>query len=261
MTKLTRLGWLAALLLAVLAPIPANAARPPLKPSWTAVARLPDWSGAWYLETGGQFKRGDVWGASPPQLTPEGAKRLKTADDAYFKRGVNPQLQNCLPDGMPHIMDYAFPMELYFTPKEVIVYVEAYGQVRWIYTDGRPWPDDLPPSYNGYSIGRWHGTELDVETRGMIPQTQLVISDNMLGIRHSDQLRVLERFRLIKPDTLEIRATIDDPVLFARPWEMVKTYHRHRDRLSEVKEYVCSNNHEPLDENGRQIFLLPDQPK
>ena len=229
--------------------------------SWSAIAALPDFSGAWYLKTGGQFSRGGVAGAAPPQLTAAGAAVLKKADHDYFDEGINPPLQNCHPDGMPHIMDYAFPMEFYFTPGKVTVYLEAYGQVRWIHTDGRKHSEDLPPTYNGESVGHWRGRTLVVDTLGMLPQTQLVISNNFLGIRHSDKLHVIERMRLIGPDLLEILTTIDDPVIFAKPWETVKTYERRRDPLHEPREYICENNHEPLDANGRQIFLqkVPDQ--
>jgi len=222
--------------------------------TWRSIEQLPDWGGAWHLVTGGQFKRGGVAGWSPPELTAEGAARLKTADEAYFKKGVNPPLQNCLPDGMPHIMDYAFPMEIYFVPGKVVVYIEAYGQVRWIFTDGRKQNPDLPPTYNGHSIGHWEGDTLVVDTVGMIPQTQLVVSDNFLGMRHSDQLTVHERIRLTGPDTLEIKTVVDDPVIFAKPWPTVKTYKRDRRPLMQANEYVCSNNREPLDAQGRQTF-------
>ena len=222
--------------------------------AWRAIARLPDWGGTWYLATGGQFSRGGVAGASPPQMTPEGAARLKTADELYFKQGVNPPLQNCLPDGMPHIMDYAFPIEIYFTPDKVVIYTEAYGQVRWIFTDGRKQNPDLPPTYNGHSIGHWEGDTLVADTVGMIPQTQLVVSNNFLGMRHSDQLRLTERIHLIAKDVLEITTTVADPVIFAKPWVTVKTYKRRRGPLAAASEYVCSNNREPLDANGKQTF-------
>ena len=172
--------------------------------NWRSIAALPDWGGAWYLQTGGQFSRGGVAGALPPRLTDAGAAELKKADHDYFDEGVNPPLQNCHPDGMPHIMDYAFPMAFYFTPGEVTVYLEAYGQVRWIYTDGRKHPEDLPPTYDGDSIGHWQGRTLVVDTIGMLPQTQLVISNNFLGIRHSDKLRLTERMRLTAEGNLGI---------------------------------------------------------
>ena len=242
-----------------LAARPSPAARP--GSSWASIASLPDWRGAWYLATGGQFKRGDVAGGDPPKLTAAGVAELKRADHAYFDEGVNPPLQNCIPDGMPHIMDYAFPVEFYFAPGKVIVYIEAYGQVRWIYTDGRGHPEDLPPSYNGHSVGHWQGRTLVVDTVGMIPETQLVISNNFLGVRHTENLHIVERMRLARPDLLEIRTTVDDPVLFAAPWTTTKTYRRKRDQLSEVKEYVCSNNREPLDANGKQTFQFNPPPK
>ena len=45
---------------------------------------------------------------------------------------------NCLPPGMPGIMGQPYPMEFLLTPGKVTIVIEAYTQVRHIYTDGRP---------------------------------------------------------------------------------------------------------------------------
>ena len=70
-----------------------------------------------------------------PSLTPAYAAKAQArvanpADDA--------QAANCLPPGLPAIMNQPYPMEFLLTPGKVTIVIEAYTQVRHIYTDGRP---------------------------------------------------------------------------------------------------------------------------
>jgi hypothetical protein len=48
----------------------------------------------------------------------------------------------------------------------------------------------------------------------------------VVGDFHSDKMRVTERWRLVDKDTLDYRATVDDPVVFTRPWTMSLTFKR-----------------------------------
>jgi hypothetical protein len=53
-----------------------------------------------------------------------------------------------------------FPVEFVVTPK-ITYYMTDYTTSRRIFTDGRDWPKDLLPSFNGYSIGKWIDTDGD----------------------------------------------------------------------------------------------------
>jgi hypothetical protein len=55
-------------------------------------------------------------------------------------------------------------MEFLLTPGKVTIVIEAYQQVRHIYTDGRKLPEDPDPKFHGTSIGRWEGDTLVVDT-------------------------------------------------------------------------------------------------
>ena len=77
---------------------------------------------------------------------------------------------------------------------------------RTVYMDGRKRPSGQAASRLGFSVGRWEGETLVVETSG--------VTKNLTPWRaeHSDQLRVVERFaRSAKGDTLLLTATIEDP--------------------------------------------------
>jgi hypothetical protein len=221
---------------------------------------LPDWSGTWEAQFGG-MGTGYV---ERPELSEAGWEQVRD-----YRRmrdaGALPESGegiNCVPIGMPDIMPSPlFLFEFYFVPDKVVVYLEAYGMVRWIHTDGREIPKDAIPAFMGYSTGHWEDDVLVVETGAIYEGTRMSIPapDNgeMIDVQHSEDMRLVERFRLIDEDTLEIRTTITDPALFADSAETRHLYTRHRGREWEVSEYVCAqNNRTYLDEDGKQHFIL-----
>ena len=94
-------------------------------------------------------------------------------------------------------------MEFLLTPGQVTIVIEAYNQIRHIYTDGRPLPEDPDPTFYGTSVGHWEGDTLVAETVGFedIPRG--------LTFPYSDKMKIVERFRLTAPDTMSIETTIE----------------------------------------------------
>jgi hypothetical protein len=80
----------------------------------------------------------------------------------------------------------------------------------------------------GDSIGHWEGDTLVVETTNLRPETAFRGS--------SENVRVIERFRRIDPDTILYRATIDDPSTYTKPWTMEFPF---RATAGPVYEYAC----------------------
>jgi hypothetical protein len=238
--RITRVIVTAALLAAP-GPAIAQTARPaPSAADWAALAKLPDFTGVWEVSFGGPPGRGR--GAAAPSLTPASAARKKAFD-------ANPpedsEAANCLPPGMPGIMGQPYPMEFLLTPGQVTVVIEAYTQVRHIYTDGRPLPADPDPKFHGTSVGRWEGETLVVETVGFSPVTQLE-----RGVPHGDRMRIRERFRLTDPDTMSIETTVTDPDVLAAPYTSTRVLKRHRSWT--IAEYICEeNNRNSVDANGK----------
>jgi hypothetical protein len=96
-----------------------------------------------------------------------------------------------------------------------ILYEAAPGpSYRVIYTDGRKHPERWDSSYMGHSIGYWEGDTLVVDTVGLNDETWM---GNVTASIHSDQVHLVERFTR-KGDEVTYQATIEDPVMFTRPW-------------------------------------------
>jgi hypothetical protein len=84
---------------------------------------------------------------------------------------------------------------------------------RQIYTDGRKQLTDPQPSWMGYSVGKWEGDTLVVDTVGFNDLSWL----DARGHGHSEEMRVEERFRRRDFGHLEVALTINDPKTFTRP--------------------------------------------
>jgi hypothetical protein len=93
---------------------------------------------------------------------------------------------------MPGIMTQPYDLEFLFTPGRVTIIQEAYMQVRRVFTDGRPLPDDPDPTYNGSSIGHWEGDTLVVTTIGLREGGTM----GRWGITYSDKVKLTERIHL-----------------------------------------------------------------
>jgi hypothetical protein len=242
------LGVAAALGVGVLT---AQAAGPSVQGrTWAEVARLPDFTtGIWEVPLGpGAFRPGPQ-----PSLTPAYAAKLKAFQDAQ-KAGNeqdNPSA-NCVPPGMPEIMNQPYPMQFFFGPGRVSIQLEAYMQMRHIYTDGRAHPADPDETFNGNSIGHWEGGTLVVDSLGFTADTPLGMN---YGLHHSNKMHIVERMRLTDPDTLEIATTIEDPEALTQPWTVTKTFKRHRDWT--IAEYECEqNNRNLVDQSGHAGIIL-----
>jgi hypothetical protein len=119
-----------------------------------------------------------------------------------------------LPTGLPavEILAYA-PFKIVQTPGLTIVMYEADNTRRQIYTDGRKLPDDPQPSWLGYSVGRWEGDTLIVDSAGFNDKTPL----DIFGHPHSEAMRIQERFRRRDFGHTDVQVTIEDPKVFTKP--------------------------------------------
>jgi hypothetical protein len=264
-------GFLAAALLFVPAALgqSSSAASPPkathkapTPADWAVLGKLPDFTGVWEIPLGGPARGGAARGGTPgrgapgprtgggrgpaniPSLTPEYAAKAQEAARVAVKTEDN-QSANCLPPGMPAIMSQPYPIEVLMTPGQVTIVVEAYEQVRHIYTDGRPLPEDPDPSFDGTSIGHWEGDTLVVETVGFEPVARGI------NFPYSDKMKIVERFKLSDPDTLNIETSIVDPLALTKPFDMGnRIFKRHRSWT--IAEYVCEeNNRNFVDDKGK----------
>jgi hypothetical protein len=253
-----RLRLVAGLAVCTLA-APAFAAgpiNPPPKPAdWSALAKLPDWSGSWIpdvLDQNAQIT------SNPPPWKPEVAAQV--ARLAADEKAGNPKglFVDCLPHGMPALMLKSHnPIEILFTPGRVTLLGESDGnRLRRIFTDGRQHPEDPDPSFFGHSVGHWEGDTLVVDTVGVIPQTYVAVSE-ALGIPNDGDLHVVERLHLTGPDTLADELTIHAPKILSAPWKTTRVFNRSRKRDYEIVEGVCLQGKftEGRDRDGHAAFI------
>jgi hypothetical protein len=226
---------------------PADPAAEAATARWSALAKLPDWSGVWEVDWANKRK-------SPPRPQMKLTPKYQAELDAFRKaqaKGENLQTEgaNCVPPGLPGIMSQPYPIEFLFQPDKVVMLTEAYMQYRHIWTDGRKHPEDPDLVFHGHSIGHWEGDTLVVDTVGLAPQNRLA-----QGVGHSEKLRITERIRKVDADWMEIETTLDDPEVFTEPYKSTTSF-RHLD--DELREYVClENNRDAADEKGRPTLNL-----
>ena len=147
----------------------------------------------------------------------------------------------CLPPGVPRMMYTPYPAEIFQLPNRIVFVYEGGAHVwRNIWMDGRPQPKDPNPTYLGYSVGKWEGDTLVVDTIGMNDRTWL----DAAGHQHGEQLHVTERFTRTDSNTLRIEATIEDPEYYTKPWTVVTTATWSPN--NEILEYICQENNRDL---------------
>src|SRR5262245_29636076 len=202
------------------------------------------WDEAKYPNFGGQWKRPPGIGnqfdqTKPPraaqqvEFTPEYQKIFEEnlKDQSLGGQGTDPTF-SCIPDGMPRAMNVIFPMEIIITPNTTYILIEYLTMQRRIFTDGRNFPEEFPPSYMGYSIGKWIDEDgdgkydvLEIETRHLKHPRAYDASGAPL---HFDAKTIVkERIYLDKadPNVLHDDITVYDDAL-VRPRVSNKRYDR-----------------------------------
>ena len=124
----------------------------------------------------------------------------------------NPSL-HCLPDGVPHADLLPEPFKIIQTPGVILMLYEVETTFRQIFTDGRKQLTDPSPSWMGYSVGKWEGDTLVIDTVGFNDLSWL----DAFGHGHSEDMRVEERFHRRDFGHLDVAVTITDPKTFTRP--------------------------------------------
>jgi len=123
----------------------------------------------------------------------------------------------CMPDtfvrlyGLPHMQKFIQARGL------LVMLYEINANYRQVFTDGRPLPDDPQPSWQGYSVGKWEGDTLVVDSIGFHDDQWL----DMSGTPLTDAAKVRERIR--RPDFghLEVEVTVDDPKAYTKAWTVM----------------------------------------
>jgi hypothetical protein len=144
---------------------------------------------------------------------------------------------HCLPIGLMQLHTHPQPRKIIQGPGLIVILYEANGGVRQIFTDGRPSPrSDAQPWWYGYSVGKWDGDALVVQTNGFRDDVWLDVEGSPL----TGSGRLTERFRRVDYGNMEIEVTVDDPKAYTKPWTVTVN---HRIMLdTDLIEFVCQEN-------------------
>ena len=217
-------------------PTPGIPRTPNGKPNLSAPAPKtadgkPDLSGIW--ETADMRHLADlaVDGVQVP-MQPWAAALYKERRE---NEGKGRPSERCLTHGVTDFDALAAPRKILQTPGVIVMMFEAYNHYRQILTDGRPLPKPTEPAYMGYSVGKWEGDTLVVDTTGFNDKGWL----DDLGHPQTEALHVTERFRRRDFGHIDLQLTIDDPTAYTKPWSA--NVHMNYVPDEELIEAICEN--------------------
>jgi len=217
----------------------------------------PDLSGIWDrgMPPGGRGGPAGGFGTPPgrgprpfqnlPSMLPDGLPFQPWAAELRKQRLAENSKDHpdahCLPLNPVQLHSHPQPRKIIQTPGLMLIIYEANNGLRQIFTDGRSLPGDDPqPWWYGYSIGRWDGDTLVVQTIGFRDNGWL----DEEGTPVTNAGKLTERFRRLNYGTLEIEIAVDDPKTFTKPWTVKLNQRLMPD--TELIEFVCGENNRSL---------------
>jgi hypothetical protein len=146
----------------------------------------------------------------------------------------------CVPVGLVKLHTTPLYRKIIQMPGLIAILYERTVTYRQIFTDGRPLPVDPVPAYSGYSVGKWDGDTLVVESAGFKDGIWLDRNGSPL----TEAARITERFHRVNFGKMEIELTVDDPTVYTKPWTVKFNHLLAVD--TELMDYVCSENERDL---------------
>jgi hypothetical protein len=182
-----------------------------------APAAHPDISGVWLPRTINETKTLD--GKDPPL---KAGKRDTKADP----------VRSCLPAGPVRAMVIPYPVKILSRPDQVTFMFEFYHMTK-LAKIGASHDPDAEHNYMGESVARWDGPVLTIDTTSLNGLTWL----DHKGLPASDKTHVVEKIRLVDPDTLEDVITVTDPENYSAPWSFKVVYDKRNDL--KLQQHIC----------------------
>jgi hypothetical protein len=233
--------------------------------TWADAAKMPDmFTGMWMVKTGGMVESNEKLNV------PYTAQAQKYVDAYKYVRDIPYAQDGCLSPGLPIAMRSG-PIKFTYAPGLIAIYMQSIGHTRFIRMNQEM--GKTSPKYYGNSVGRWEGDTLVVETADFVneisfqygvgkgmppaetfgpgapggPPSGLNLSKAIWG-PHGEGMRMVERFRLADPDTLELNLTIYDDTVWTKPFITATRNFRHIQKgisdkgifSGEPEEWVCT---------------------
>lgn len=204
----------------------------------------PDFSGIWESMSGADYDLEPHAGRedAPPGAGVVVGGKLPYQPWAIKKRAENFAARatadftrlNCYTLGVPRSVYFPAPFQILQRPRDLTL-IGSFGAVRTIHTNGTRHPEGPFGFWLGDSRGHWEGDTLVVDVVDFNEETWLDRAGNF----HSEAMRVVERWTYLDANTISYHATIDDPQVFTRPWELEVVLYRHREPNFQLIENYC----------------------
>jgi hypothetical protein len=171
------------------------------------------------------------WGLKPSEepLRPEAVAIMKQ------RAGLDTPSASCWPTGIPASL-FVLGLKIVQSPDEIVMLLGNGDPTRQIHTDGRSLPDDPQPAWMGYSVGKWDGDTLVVETTGFNENSWL----DAFGHPRSESMRIRERYRRRDFGHMNLEVTIEDPKYYTKPFTF--STQLNWTPQGHLLEYVCEEN-------------------
>jgi hypothetical protein len=209
-----------------------------------------DFTGVWQTDhRGTNGYRGMTTEEGIPPRTPWAETLFRsrlTGRESKEKAGVPPAFGNdpimeCNPYGFPRVLFYTDPVEFFNAPGRIVMFFQGQRIVREVWMDGRELPKDPDPRWLGYSVGKWEGDTLVIDTIGFDDRAWL----DQYGNVYSSEMRFQERWSRPERDALQVVYRLDDPKSYTKPWvSTTKTFKRQNG--VEIREEFCA----PVEEHS-----------
>src|SRR5437764_7812026 len=210
-------------------------------PAPRAADGRPDLSGLWQLGIEIGYAANITADLAASDIQPWAAALSRSRLEEFGKD--DPEITGCKPGGPRHITRGGLT-KIIQTPALIVILFEDLSY-RQIFLDGRTLPVDPNPAWMGYSVGRWDGDALVVESSGFNDRTWL----DFAGHPHTDALRMTERLRRPRFGQLLLQITLVDPMVYAKPITMSAGGNFVAD--TDLIEYVCENEKDHVHLVGR----------
>jgi hypothetical protein len=205
----------------------------------------PDFSGIWQTTSAADY---DLEPHSARRATPPGAGVVEGNVIPYLPKALEQKRKNfaaretadprlkCWTLGTPRGIYYPEPFQILQRPRDLTIAFQFGQSVRTIHTNGTLHPVEVDSEFfMGDSRGHWEDDTLVVDVNHFNEETWLDRAGNF----HGEKFHVVEKWTFLDANTIDYRATLEDPDVFSRPWNIGVILHRHREKNFQLIENYC----------------------
>ena len=187
----------------------------------------------------------------PDGKIPYKPEALAQRQENYRTRSTSDPSLKCYQAGVPRATYVPTPLQILQSPGNFAIVYQENHAFRVFQPDSRP-HFEAADWWMGDTRYRWDGDTLIADVASMTDQVWFDQSGNF----HSNQVHIVERYRMTGPDTIDYEARIEDPVVYSRPWTLHTVLHRIKQAGARIIEDECLE-----DANGVRHHISPSDPR